>query len=272
MSEELTYFQFNAECNGQIYIKCDLELFNESLESFLEECRFTKLEENEVKDIEEQIEESSNVRILSMVNATPAISRQIELARDSDKYNAESIVPKPGHKIYRFKKQGIMIYSISSKRWELGTYSDFGSQEKLFESRSIIARFLGWSLAQLGIIGFWGEAIENGFYVQRQNDAQGKAVYIDIVNNKVFTQEGVKKIGERFLFIRSSSVRLSANGDRGITMSREELLSFLSTHCTYFDYEGLSVPIRQIIQTLSKITQGKVLFQEIVRQRTNLSL
>ena len=55
-------------------------------------------------------------------------------------------------------------------------------------------------------------------------------------------------------------------------MTNEELLSFMSAHSSYLDYQGLSVPVRQMIQTLAKMTEGLVHPEESFRPRTDLSL
>jgi hypothetical protein len=55
-------------------------------------------------------------------------------------------------------------------------------------------------------------------------------------------------------------------------MKNEELLSFLSAHCSYMDYSGLSVPVRQMIQTLARMTEGLIHPEESFRPKTDLSL
>jgi hypothetical protein len=80
--------------------------------------------------------------------------------------------------------------------------------------------------------------------------------------------DGVKKLRPHFKILRLDP---SLRG-RNIRMTSEELLSFLSSHCSYLDSAGLSIPVRQMIQALSKMTEGLIHPQESFRPRTDLSL
>ncbi len=155
-----------------------------------------------------------------------------------------------------------------STEWQLAAFDDFGSTEHDLDYKIILNRFLSWSLAPLGIVGFWGVPVDDGVVVMRQNKSQGEAVYLDIFNGNVISLDGYKKISARFKIMRLNS---TLHG-RNIVMTNEELLSFLTTHVSYFDYSGPSVPVRQIIQAISKKFQGLLHPEESFRPRTDLSL
>ena len=103
---------------------------------------------------------------------------------------------------------------------------------------------------------------------QKPIESKGEAVFIDVKALQMLSIDGVKKLRPHFKILRLDS---TLHG-RNIKMSTEELLSFLSSHCTYLDSSGLSVPVRQVIQTLSKMTEGLVHPEESFRPRTDLSL
>ncbi|MBY0412819.1 MAG: hypothetical protein K2Q18_01575, partial [Bdellovibrionales bacterium] len=157
------------------------------------------------------------------------------------------------------------------KRWQLGCFSDFGTNKEAtikLAARTVIHRFLSWALAQHGILGLWGVTVDEGMVLQRVTESKGEAVFIDVVGNKILSLDGIKKLGPRFKVLRLDP---TLHG-RNIRMSKEELVSFISAHASYLDYAGLSVPVRQMIQELTKMTEGLVHPEESFRPRTDLSL
>jgi hypothetical protein len=162
----------------------------------------------------------------------------------------------------------LMVYSFGVKEWKLGCYKDFGSNQVLLASRMTINRFLTWALIPHGIIGLWGVSVDDGLVAQRASDSKGEVVFFDIKGLRLLAIDGVKKIKPNFKILRLDPTLKGRN----IKMSSEELISFLSTHCSYLDSSGLSIPVRQMLQTLSKMTEGLIHPQESFRPRTDLSL
>lgn len=267
-----TYYQFQKDLNLPLFIAVDQGAFDSTLGDFLVSMKFVKLVDKEESAAIETIKNNHKSRCLSITEASPVVARQIDSTMESDRYGLESITPKPGYQVYRYKNEGIMVYSFGAKVWELGAFNDFGSlkasPEKKLASRIIINRFLSWSLASYGIVGFWGVTVDGGVVLQRAKDSKGEAVFIDVVGLRVLSLDGVKKMGPKFKVLRLDSTLKGRN----IKMSSEELLSFLSAHCSYFDYKGLSVPVRQMIQTMAKFSEGLVHPEESFRPRTDLSL
>ena len=263
-----TYFQYQKDLNLPIYLSVDLTNFEPSLPDFLGKMKFTKLSDNEESDALAIFKKSNNARVLNMSEASPIVGRQIQATMESDRYGAESIIPKEGYRVYRHKDVGLMVFSFGAKEWSFGCYKDFGSQSYLIPSRMMINRFLSWALAPHGIVGLWGVTIDDGIVAQRPVDSKGEAVFVDVVGLRMISLEGVKKLRPHFKVLRLDP---TLHG-RNIRMSSEELLSFLSAHCTYLDSSGLSVPIRQVIQALSKLTEGLIHPQESFRPKTDLSL
>ena len=264
-----TYFQYQKELDIPVYIAVNLADFDKALEAFLASVKFSKMGEKDEGKILERIKKDQFARCLNMIEATPSVSRQIQSSIESDRYGLESVIPKPGYQVYRYKDVGFMVYSFGAKTWELGAYSDFGlNKDHKLAARIMINRFLTWALVPQGILGLWGVAVDNGMVLQRMHESKGEVVFIDIIKNKVITYDGVKKLGPKFKMLRLDPTLKGRN----VKMTNEELLSFMSAHSSYLDYQGLSVPVRQMIQALAKMTEGLVHPEESFRPRTDLSL
>ncbi len=265
---KLTYFQYQKDLNIPLYLSIDLSTFESSFGEFIVDLKFYKLNEKEEATALIELEKNNKARILHFTEASLLVANQINGIRESDYYSAESISPKDGHRIYRYKGVGLMVYSFTAKEWKIGCYKDFGSAHCLLSSRIIINRFLSWALVPHGIVGFWGVQVGDSMVAQKVIDSKGEAVFIDIKGQQMITVEGVKKLRSEFKILRLDPILKGKN----IRMSSEELLCFLSAHCTYLDSSGLSVPVRQMIQTLSKMTVGLLHPEESFRPRIDLSL
>lgn len=263
-----TYFQFHKELNIPIYIAVDLTGFDPSFAEFLSKVKFSKLADKEEAAALEQIKKDNKAKVLHLIEATPIVAKQIQNTMESDRYGLESIIPKDGYRVYRYKDVGLLVYSFTAKEWQLGCYKDFGSSANSIASRMIINRFLSWALVAHGIIGLWGVVVEDGMVAQRPIDSNGEAVFIDVIGLRMISMDGIKKLRPHFKILRLDPTLKGRN----IKMGSEELLSFLSAHCAYLDSSGLSVPVRQIVHTLSKMTEGLIHPEESFRPRTDLSL
>ncbi|MBC7428291.1 MAG: hypothetical protein H7336_06750 [Bacteriovorax sp.] len=268
---KMIYYQYQKDLNLPIYIALDPQNFASGLGDFLVSMQFTKLSEKEEPAALAVMKKNNASRCLNFFEATPGVSRQMNATIESDRYGLESVIPKPGYNVYRYKEIGLMVYSFGVKVWEFGCYNDFGSSKepaKKLAARTVINRFLSWSLVQQGILGLWGVTVDDGMVLQRASESKGEVVFVDFVGNKVLSLDGVKKLGPKFKVLRLDPTLRGRN----IKMTNEELLSFLSAHCSYMDYSGLSVPVRQMIQTLARMTEGFVHPEESFRPKTDLSL
>ncbi|MDD0852601.1 hypothetical protein HBN50_05810 [Halobacteriovorax sp. GB3] len=249
-----TYFQYFKESDLPIYLRVALEDFEPDILGFLQEMKFDELKENEVEVVFKDINSRPNTRLLTISEASTQVAKQIEMAQDSDRYGHESIIPKNGYSVYRYKNVGMMVYSLASREWQLGAFPDFGSPHFEVASRSIINRYLAWSLSAVGILGFWASPVEDGLVVLRQGEAKGEAVFVDLRNRFMYSLDGKRKMKRRFKFLK-----LDRNlKNRNLPMQTEELASFLSVHCAYFDYKGLSTAVRQMISAVAKESVGLI--------------
>ena len=263
-----TYFQFHKEFNIPIVIKVNLEQFSSDLGHFLNENGFLQLPIEENKKIQEILQNETNAKILKISEATPAVANAINAVREGDAYGLESVIPKEGYKVYRYKGVGLLIYSLSSKEWELGCLGDFGEGTDKLSYATILNRFLSWALAPMGVVGFWGVPVDEGVVVMKQCNSKGEVIFFDVFKDRVFTIDGVKNIKSSFRIMRLDRTLKGRN----IRMNNAELLGFLSVHCSYFDYSGLSIPVRQMIQCISTKVFGWIHPMENFKPRTDLSL
>ena len=261
-----TYFQFRSESRIPVYMRVNLDEFNPDLAQFFVGMGFEQLSENDAKKAQAIIIAEPSARVLKISEATPYVARQID--RRTVGVGDESVTPRDGYKVYRYFSKALLVYSFRAREWSMGCFSDFGEDQKILASKIIINRYLAWALAPHGIMGFWGVPVDEGVVIMRPEESLAEAVYIDIKGSKVFSIEGSQKIKSRFNIMRLNK---SIHG-KNIKMSQEELLSFLTMNSAYFDHKGLSVPVRQIIQLLSKTAIGLIHPEENFRPRADLSL
>lgn len=265
---QFQWFQFRKELGLPVFIRFKVNEFEQSVIEFLNHHHFQKVLDNEIKDAEKLIVSHPHARVLTMSEASVVVARQITSMVDSDQYGQESIVDQIRYKVYRLKNTALMMYSFSNKEWQLGVFKTFGSKANMSSSKIVLNRYLSFALQGLGIIGFWGVPIDEGMVVQRYHESKGEAVYIDVKNERILSQDGVRKLSARFKILRLNPTLKNRN----VRMTSEELLSFLTSHCTYFDTRGLTVPVRQMIQSVTKVTEGVHHPEESFKPRTDLSL
>ena len=252
LESKFTYFQFNKNNDFPIYVKVQTSDFDPDLISFLRSLRFEELSNSEADIAKKTIESSPRARVLNIEEASLVVARQIAGARESDRYGAESIVTKTGYKVYRYRNIGMMVFSMVSKEWKLGCFPDFGNVDNEIHCRVVINRFLSWALAPLGYIGFWGTPVEEGLVIQRYIDTKGEAVFINVMDRTILSMDGEKRLRYNYSLIRLDPILR----ERSTEMSFETLLSFLSVNNTYFGETGQPDFVRQMLQTLAKMSAG----------------
>jgi hypothetical protein len=262
------YFQFYKSLSLPIFIKCEQSLALPEWIDFLKQNQFEQLNAEEIKKLLPTLGGLKHGRILKIVEATPVVAQQIRQIQEQDRYGDESIIPREGFKVYRYKNRAMMMYSLLAGEWNCGLIREEKLMDQKMAWRSILNRFLGLALAPLGMVGFWGVPVEQGVVVMKQNESFGEAIFMDLKQHRILTLDGLLKIKSQFRIMRLDAVLKGRN----VRMSPEELLSFLMVHCTYFDYPGLIVPIRQLVQQIAKTAEGLVHPRENFKPRTDLSL
>lgn len=266
MSTNSTLFQFQPELDIPVYIQVDLNGFHGEMEDFLEVRGFVKLGDDKKASIFKNMEKTLTGRILTIKKAVPSVIKQITGVVEADQFGEESVIPKAGYRVYRYKNHGLLIYSFAATEWELGCFEYFGAKNTQLESNAIINRYLSWALSSYGVIGFWGSTVEGQLNVQRKQESNSEVVYLDVRNRKLIDRNGVGPISPDFSFIR-----VNKNLKKNMQMSPETLIGFLSSRCTFLDHQGLSVPVRQMLQQVVKEYPGYEASMDIATQSSDLS-
>lgn len=264
--EKITYFQYGSQLDYPIYLGVSLEEFDSSLTGFLTQCGFDLLTQETSEGIEKRLAASANGRLLKIDHAGMRASQQIMKTTESDRFGVESVVSKEGYRVYRYRGLALMVLSFGATHWSLGVTREFGTESSLSASRSIINRYLSWGLSPFGVAGFWGVNVDEGVVLMKQGDAQGEAVFFDLLKNRLLCRDGIKPFASDFKIIRLDSILKN----RSARMGKEEMPGFLTVHSTYLSTEGLSHPIRQVIQTLSLEFEGHRFPKENFQPRTGL--
>ena len=265
-----TFFKFCQDQSREIpiYIKVDLSGFGQQLVGFLLKNHFSQIGTERISKIQEDLQKKEHARILSISQAPSVVIDQIFRYAESDQYGHESIVPNKNYKIYRYRKLALMVYANNSKEWRLGAFPQFGSLEGENAYRIILARFLGLALAPLGIVGFWGSLVDDGMIIFNKKESAKGVVFLDVKKRQIITGGQILPISMNFKIIRLQN---QLKGKKK-TMTKEELFSFLSINCIYFDYGGKSLPIRQAMQGLAKSFKGYIYPGESFRDALDLSI
>lgn len=266
MSTETTFFQYQPDLELPIYVQVDLDSFHSEMEDFLEVRGFVKLSAENKSKIAKNIEKTLTGRVLSIKKAVPTVAKQITGVIEADQFGEESIIPKSGYRVYRYKNHGLLVYSFAATEWELGCFDSFGSKNSQAQSTTVINRYLSWALSHYGVVGFWGCMSDGQFIVQKKNESNGDVVFLDVRNRTVIDRNGSAGVSPEFSFIR-----LNKNIKKNMQMSAETLLGFLSSRCSYLDHQGLSVPIRQLLQQVVKEYPGYEAAYDLASQSTDLS-
>lgn len=258
-----TYFQYASELDLPIFLGVHLGDFDSSLTGFLTQCGFTLMPQTDSDGLDSRLEEE-NARLLRLEMAGTRVKTQICKRVESDRFGEESLVPSDGYRVYRYRSLALMVVSYAANEWKMGVLPEFGTDSSLMASRIVINRYLSWALAPLGVAGFWGVPVEEGVVLDRPKHSEGEAVFFDVVRNRLLTSEGVRPFKSSFHIIRLDPFLK----DSSRPVAKDEVMGFLSTHCAFFSLEGLSVPVRQVIQTMARQFETYRYPQESFRPRS----
>ena len=262
-----TVYQYHDQKGFPVFVAIEGYGEDESLvtlSKILDQMKFSELSPKEVEALPTRLDNEVQARLLVLRPATSKVTQQIDSASKSDRFGYESVLPKTGYKVYRFKGMALMVYSYAANTWECGVTEAFGQgEEGIFAARTVINRFLSWALAPHGVIGLWGVPVKEGLVVLKQSESQGEVVFIDMNEKLLLSMDGKKGIPLRFRIMRLDN-KLSG---RNIRMTSDELLSFLSVHSSFLDPMGLSRPMRQLLQALSRLAEGLIHPRESFQSR-----
>ncbi|MFG1484252.1 hypothetical protein ABMA79_00180 [Halobacteriovorax sp. HFRX-2_2] len=247
-TEKYTYYQYAKEQALPVYIRLRVAEFDPEIAGFLQIMNFTELGEKESELAQQNLASNQLAKVMTIDEATPMVAAQIRSNFDNDKYGKESIVQKPGYNVYRYKNMAMIVLSLASNEWLMGTFPELGHTEREFESRVVINRFLTWALAPMGIIGLWGRKTKQGIILGRMAEVKGEVIYIDYRNQNIFTMSEVHKLRKSEIFIKQDALHKIGP----VKMRFEDAQAFLAIHSAYFGANGMPMATRQAVATLAK--------------------
>ena len=241
-----SYYQFQKSLNYEVYLRFEDFEFENLFTEVLELMGFHKVERDKIKD------KSFNpykTKILKVVKASPRVSRQIsQSSYEYDGFGAESLSQMGAYDVYKYKGIGMMVIGDGTLFWELGIKKT-DDQTAL---RTLLTRFVSFALAPLGIVGFWGVSIDEGFVVMSPEASNYEAIYVDVKKNIMITYDGIKDLSTDLQILRlDSTLRNEVK-----KMNREQLLSFLTMNTSHLSYTGTIPAISETILELTQIADG----------------
>jgi hypothetical protein len=237
-------FKFCPELDFALYIQLDEDLATAPMLELLNQNWFTAVDE----------EPDSNIigRNLRIVSAGPKAQSRIGASNKMDQYGNESFTPYAGYTYYRYKGTAVMVYSFGVKEWEMGVMPGFAEHQ---DAPLILSRYLGLALSLYGVIGIWSQENDDLFTV-----GESGITYFDVANWKKLQFNEWVDLPRPLTFIKS----VQQHNITGRTkMRKEELLAFLASHTTFRHSEGMTVPTRQMLQTLATLSEGFVVGREV---------
>ena len=82
-------------------------------------------------------------------------------------------------------------------------------------------------------------------------ESHGEAIFFDVLQKRILGPSGIQKISSAL-----TVYRIDPRAKLPTQMTKEEFAAFLFHSTSYFDLQGLSVPIRQAILWLTKTVVG----------------
>ncbi len=257
--KKFSYYQFQKDLGYEVYLRFEDFDFENQFAETLDLMGFQKVEREKLKH---HTFNRSQTRVLSIVKANPRVARQIDRVDFTyDNYGPETYSQMGRYDVYRYKKVGMMILGEHSVLWELGIKSAHNKNA----IRTILTRYLSFALAPVGVVGFWGVPVEEGFVVMNPEAANFESIFVDLNKNIIMTYDGVKDLVPDLQILRLDT---TLKGEMKV-MKREQLLSFLSMNTSHISYTGLEHSIRQSIYELSGVAKGFIYPEENFKPRMN---
>lgn len=247
-TENVSYYQFQKTLGYPVFLRFEDQDFELKLSDLITQMGFEKLKADELKNISF---DKYQTKVLKMQPANFRVSKQIDQSHALDTYGRENLTQLGSYDVYRYKGLGMMILAEGNYFWELGLKN---VESQLSDVKVILTRFLSWSLAPLGVIGFWGVPVDEGVVVMKPKEANFESFFIDIKQTKIMSIDGVKDISPGFQLLRLDPTLR----DTTKKMRKEELVSFLSTNTSYFSHQGLEITLKETIYDFAMMVDGYI--------------
>jgi hypothetical protein len=241
------YFQFRKQFDYPIFLRFMHEELNPKFSHLLSELGFNELTENESKKIPLQ---RAQTRLLTVQVASSRLQQQMTGSDLLDKYGSESLSIQAGTPVYTYRKVGIMALPTSKTLWDLALHSEISQTDQMIGFRIILVRFLSQALADHGVLSYWGTVRDESLIVMKQLQSFGEAVFVDWNKKVLFSNGGEIKLNSHLKILRKDKDFNTAG-----SMSREEIISFLSVSTCLLSFHGITQPMkRSIIEMSAHVT------------------
>lgn len=254
METKWNYFQFRKNHQYPVYLRIQQDDLNTKCQHLFHELGFNELSELETKKIKIN---HSQTRILTVQNASLRLQQQINGSDLMDKYGLESISIQLGTPIYTYRKVGVMGVPTGRPLWELALQPGLSQTEHMVGLRIILVRYLSLALADKGVLPYWGTVKDGDIIMMKQGQSFGEAVFVDWEKKLIFSNGGETRISSHLHIIRKDVENKSAR-----SMSREELISFLSVSTCLLSFQGISHTMKRAIFELSSQVKGSYAISE----------
>ncbi len=245
---KLSYFQYRKNHGYPVYVRLKQEELNPKYTHLLTELGFNSLTEAESKKIQLQ---RLHTRVLTIQSASARLQMQITGSDILDKYGPESLSLQQGMPVYTYRKVGVMGLPLSKTLWDLAIHPDISQTDQMVGLRVILVRYLAQSLADLGVLCYWGTVKDDTVIIMKQLTSFGESVLIDLSKRVVFSNGGEMKLGPSLKIIRKDKDSVSSS-----TMSREDLIGFLSVSTCLLSFSGITPSMKKSIYELSQFASG----------------
>ena len=242
------YFQYRKSHDYPIYVRFKQEDLNPKFTHLLNEIGFTLLNDNDSKKISLH---RTHTKILTVQEASSRLQQQINGSDLLDKYGSESLSLQMGVPVYTYRKVGVMGLPLSKTLWDLAINPEISHTDQMVGLRVILVRYLSQALAEQGVLCYWGTVKDDAVIVMKQSNSFGEAVLIDINKKVIFSNGGEIRLGSSLKIIRKDKEVPVAS-----TMSREDIIGFLSVSTCLLSFNGITHSMKKAIYDLSSRASG----------------
>lgn len=242
------YFQFRKAHDYPVFVRLKTSELNTKFTHLLNEMGFGQLNEKESKKIQLQ---RAHTRMLTIQEASARLQIQINGSDLLDKYGPESLSLQMGVPVYTYRKVGVMGVPNSKTFWDLAISPEISHTDQMVGLRVILVRYLAQALAAQGVLCYWGTVKDDTVIVMKQAQSFGEAVLIDAEKKMIFTNGGEIRLGAKIKLLRKDK-----EVSHPTSMSREDIISFLSVSTCLLSFNGISHSMKKVIYELSSQVTG----------------
>lgn len=237
------YFQYRKNFGYPVYLRFKQDDLHPKFVHLVNEIGFQELADNESKKIPLN---KLHTRMLTIQCASARLQQQINGSDHMDKYGLESLSIQGVTPVYAYRRVGIMAVPQNKTLWDLAINHDISHTDQMVGLRVILVRFLAQSLADQGVLAYWGTMKDENVVIMKQLQSFGEAVLIDLNKKVIFSNGGETKFGSGLKIIRKDK-----DARAGQLIGREELISFLSVSTCLLSFSGISPSMKRAIYDLS---------------------